>query len=105
LSKSSEALLLLILLNYWKTWEAQTYDPQQQSEESSTMLGLVSSISTMSIMHYTRNINSSTKDGWSTDGIRHFEELMMKVEEDQNSKHGIEFEMRFQQLMKDHQTD
>jgi hypothetical protein len=69
LSKSSEALLLLILLNCWKAWEAQTHDPQQQSEEFSAASGLVSSISTLSIMLYTRNNNSSTKDGWSTNGI------------------------------------
>jgi hypothetical protein len=30
---------------------------------------------------------------------------MTKVEEDQSSKHGKEFEMKFQQLMKDHQTE
>jgi len=30
---------------------------------------------------------------------------MTKVEEDQNSKHGKEFETKFQQLMKDCQTE
>jgi hypothetical protein len=34
-----------------------------------------------------------------------FEELMMKVKEDQNSKHGKEFETKFQQLIKDCQTE
>jgi hypothetical protein len=30
---------------------------------------------------------------------------MMKVEDDQNSEHGKEFEMKFQQLMKDCQNE
>jgi len=63
LSKSIEALLLLILLNYWKAWEAQMHNPQQQSKESSTMSGSVSSISTASVTLYIRNNNSSTKNG------------------------------------------
>lgn len=104
MSKSSEALLLLLLLNYWKAWEAQTHQ-SQQSEESSSASGSVSSISTASVTLYTRKNNNSTKDGWSGDGIRHFEALMSKVEEDRNSIHGKEFETKFQQMMKDQQTE
>jgi len=47
--------------------------------------------------------NSSTKDGWSVEGICHFQELKEKVKEDQDSNHGKQFEGRFQQLMKTRQ--
>jgi hypothetical protein len=102
LSVSSEALLLLFLLNYSKAWKSQANnDPQLQPEESSIESGSVSSISMASITLYTKQKNSSTKDGWSVEGIRHFEELMVKVKEDRNSDHGKQFEEKFQQLMKD----
>jgi hypothetical protein len=106
LSISSKALLLLILLNYWKAWEAKANQlPVSSSEDtsSSSVLGSVSSLSTgssASIMLYTRSNNNSIKDGWSTEGIHHFKAVMTRVEEDQNSDHGKEFEMKFQTQMR-----
>jgi hypothetical protein len=50
---------------------------------------------------YTKSNNGSTKDGWSVEGICHFEDLMMKVEDDRNSEDGKKFEKNFQQLMKE----
>jgi hypothetical protein len=93
-----EALLLLFLLNYMKVWESQ-----QSSEESSADGGSMSSISMASVTLYTKQNNSSTKDGWSVEGIHKFQELKVKVKEDQDSNHGKEFEGRFQRLMKAHQ--
>jgi hypothetical protein len=106
MSISSEALLLLILLNYWKAWEAKANQlPVSSSEDtsSSSASGSVSSLSTgcgASIMLYTRGNNKSTKDGWSTEGICHFKALMTRVKEDQSSDHGKEFEMKFQTQMR-----
>jgi hypothetical protein len=100
LSVSSEALLNLILLNYWKAWEAQTQ--ADQTNDDSTQTSVVSSITEGSAAtRYTKSKNGSTKDGWSVEGIRHFEDLMTKVEEDRNSENGKKFEKRFQQLMKE----
>jgi hypothetical protein len=53
-----------------------------------------------SVTLYTKQNNSSTKDGWSVEGIHKFQDLKVKVKEDQDSDHGKEFEGRFQQLMK-----
>jgi hypothetical protein len=78
-----EALLLLFLLNYVKVWESQ-----QSSEESSADGGSMSSVTL-----YTKQNNSSTKDGWSVEGIRKFQDLKVKV------NHGKEFKGRFQRLM------
>ena len=50
---------------------------------------------------YTKRNNGSTKDGWSVEGIRHFEDLMTKVEDDRNSEDGKKFEKNFQHLMKE----
>jgi hypothetical protein len=94
-SVSMEALLLLFLLNYMKVWELQ-----QSSDESSANGGSMSSLSMASITLYTKQNNSSTKDGWSVEGIRKFQYLKVKVKEDQDSNHGKEFEGRFQRLMK-----
>jgi hypothetical protein len=100
LSVSSEALLNLILLNYWKAWEAQTQ--ADQTTDDSTQTSTVSSITEASAAtRYTKSNNGSTKDGWSVEGICHFEDLMMKVEDDQNSEDGKKFEKNFQQLMKE----
>jgi hypothetical protein len=90
-----EALLLLFLLNYVKVWESQ-----QSSEESSADGRSMSSVSMASITLYTKQNNSSTKDGWSVEGIRKFQDLKVKVKEDRDSNHGKEFEGRFQRLMK-----
>jgi hypothetical protein len=95
MSVSMEALLLLFLLNYMKVWESQ-----QSSEESSADGGSMSSVSMASITLYTKQNNSSTKDGWSVEGIRKFQDLKVKVKEDRDSNHGKEFEGRFQRLMK-----
>lgn len=105
MSLSSEALLLLIMLNYWKFWEAQANeDPPSSSGEASSVSGSVSSLSSAgSLTLYRRINNSSTKDGWSADGIRKFEALMARVEEDRNSAHGKEFERKFQTRMKAHE--
>jgi hypothetical protein len=101
LSVSSEALLNLILLNYWKAWEAQTQADQKTDDSMQT--SAVSSITEASTTtrYYTKSNNGSTKDGWSVKGICHFEDLMMKVEDDQNSEDGKKFEKNFQQLMKE----
>jgi predicted HNH restriction endonuclease len=100
LSVSSEALLNLILLNYWKAWEAQTQ--ADQITDDSTQTSMVSSITEASAAtRYTKSNNGSTKDGWSVKGIRHFEDLMTKVEDNQNSEDGKKFEKNFQQLMKE----
>ena len=101
LSVSSEALLNLILLNYWKAWEAQTQ--ADQTTDDSTQTSAVSSITEAgsAATRYTKSNNGSTKDGWSVEGIRHFEHLMTKVEEDRNSEDGKKFEKTFQQLMKE----
>jgi hypothetical protein len=100
LSVSSEALLNLILLNYWKAWEAQTQ--ADQTTDDSTQTSAVSSITEASAAtRYTKSNNGSTKDGWSVEGICHFEDLMTKVEDDQNSEDGKKFEKNFQQLMKE----
>jgi hypothetical protein len=72
-----EALLLLFLLNYVKVWESQ-----QSSEESSADSGSMSSVSMASVTLYTKQNNSSTKDGWSVEGIRKFQDLKVKVKED-----------------------
>jgi hypothetical protein len=53
-----------------------------------------------SVTLYTKQNNSSTKDGWSVEGIRKFQDLKVKVKEDRDSNHGKEFEGRFQRLMK-----
>jgi hypothetical protein len=90
-----EALLLLFLLNYVKVWELQ-----QSSEESSANGGSMSSVSMASITLYTKQNNSSTKDGWSVEGICKFQDLKVKVKEYQDSNHGKKFEGRFQWLMK-----
>ena len=106
MSLSSEALLLLIMLNYWKFWEAQANEdpPSSSSGEATSVSGSVSSLSSAgSLTLYTRINNSSTKDGWSADGIRKFEALMTRVEEDRNSAHGKEFERKFQTRMKAHE--
>jgi hypothetical protein len=95
MSVSMEALLLLFLLNYVKVWESQ-----QSSEESSADGGSMSSVSMASVTLYTKQNNSSTKDGWSVEGIRKFQDLKVKVKEDRDSNHGKEFEGRFQRLMK-----
>jgi hypothetical protein len=60
----------------------------------------MSSISMASITLYTKQNNSSTKDGWSVEGIRKFQDMKVKVKEDRDSNHGKEFEGRIQQLMK-----
>jgi hypothetical protein len=91
LSVSSEALLNLILLNYWKAWEAQTQ--ADQTTDDSTQTSAVLSITEASAA--TRYTNGSTKDGWSVEGIHHFEDLMMKVEDDRNSEDGKKFEKTF----------
>lgn len=102
LSVSSEALLLLILVNYWKAWEAQTL--ADQITDDSTQSSAVSTITeTSAATRYTKTNNGSTKDGWSVEGIRHFEDLMTKVETDRNSEEGKKFEKTFQQLMKERQ--
>jgi hypothetical protein len=90
-----EALLLLFLLNYVKVWESQ-----QSSEESSADSGSMSSISMASVTLYTKQNNSSTKDGWSVEGIHKFQDLKVKVKEDRDSNYGKEFEGRFQRLVK-----
>jgi hypothetical protein len=95
MSVSMEALLLLFLLNHVKVWEAQ-----QSSEESSADGRSMSSVSMASVTLYTKQNNSSTKDGWSVEGICKFQDLKVKVKEDQDSNHGKEFEGRFQRLMK-----
>jgi len=66
-------------VNYWKAWEAQTL--ANQITDDSTQSSAVSSITeTSAATRYTKTNNGSTKDGWSVEGIRHFEDLMMKVE-------------------------
>jgi hypothetical protein len=77
MSVSMGALLLLFLLNYVKVWESQ-----QLSEESSADGGSMWSISMASITLYTKQNNSSTKDGWIVEGIRKFQDLKVKVKED-----------------------
>jgi hypothetical protein len=94
LSVSSEALLNLILLNYWKAWEAQTQ--ADQTTDDSTQTSTVSSITEASAAtRYTKSNNGSTKDGWSVKGIHHFEDLMMTVEDDQNSEDGKNLKKTF----------
>jgi hypothetical protein len=95
LSVSSEALLMLILLNYWKAWEAQTH-----AADDSTASSAVSSITEASETRYTKKNNGSTRDGWSVEGIRRFEDLMDKVKNDRDSENGKKFEKNFQELMK-----
>jgi len=96
MSVSMEALLLLFFLNYAKVWESQ-----QSSEDSpSADSGSMSSVSMASVTLYTKQNNSSTKDGWSVEGIRKFQDLKVKVKEDRDSDHGKEFDGRFQRLMK-----
>jgi predicted HNH restriction endonuclease len=98
LSVSSEALLNLILLNYWKAWVAQTQ--ADQTTDDSTQTSAVSSITEGSTAtRYTKSNNGSTKDGWTVKGIHHFEDLMTKVEDDRNSEDGKKFEKTFQQLL------
>jgi hypothetical protein len=77
MSVSMEALLLLFLLNYMKVWESQ-----QSSEESSADGGSMSSVSMASVTLYTKQKNSSTKNGWSVEGIRKFQDLKVKVKGD-----------------------
>jgi hypothetical protein len=72
-----EALLLLFLLNYVKVWESQ-----QSSEESFADGRSMLSISMASVTLYTKQNNSSTKDGSSVEGIRKFQDLKVKVKED-----------------------
>ena len=101
LSASSEALLVLILLNYWKAWAAQE-NPTDQTTDDSTQASSVSSITeTSAATRYTKTNNGSTKDGWSVEGIRHFEALLTKVKEDRSSEDGKKFEANFQRLMKE----
>jgi predicted HNH restriction endonuclease len=100
LSVSSEALLNLILLNYWKAWEAQTQ--ANQTTDDSMQTSAVSSITEASAAtRYTKSNKGSTKDGWSVEGIHHFEDLVIKVEDDQNSEDRKKFEKNFQQFMKE----
>jgi len=94
MSVSMEALLLLFFINYAKVWESQ------QSSSPSADGGSMSSISMASVTLYTKQNNSSTKDGWSVEGIRCFQDLKVKVQEDRDSDHGKQFEGRFQRLMK-----
>ena len=102
LSASSEALLMLILLNYWKAWGATQALAADQATDDSTQTSEVSSITeTSAATRYTKTNNGSTKDGWSVEGIRHFEALMTKVKEDRSSERGKEFEANFQRLMKE----
>jgi hypothetical protein len=76
LSVLSEALLNLILLNYWKAWEVPTQ--ADQTTDDSTQTSAVSSITEASATtRYTKSNNGSTKDEWSVEGICHFEDLMM----------------------------
>jgi hypothetical protein len=42
----------------------------------------MSSVSMASVTLYTKQNNSSTKDGWSVEGIRKFQDLKVKVKED-----------------------
>ena len=101
LSVSSEALLILILLNYWEAWEAQTHAPDDDLTQSSAVSSITeTSTTTTSATRYTKKNNGSTKDGWSIEGIRHFEELMEKVDQDRKSDAGKKFETNFQQKMK-----
>jgi hypothetical protein len=101
LSVSSEALLNLILLNYWKAWDAQT-QANQTTDDSMQTSAVLSITEACTATRYTKSNNGSTKDGWSVEGICHFEDLMMKVEDDQISEDGKKFEKNFQQLMKEH---
>ena len=102
LSVSSEALLLLILVNYWKAWEAQTL-ADQITDDSTQSSAASTTTETSAATRHTKTNNGSTKDGWSVEGIRHFEDLMTKVETDRNSEEGKKFEKTFQQLIKERQ--
>lgn len=95
MSVSMEALLLLFLLNYAKVWESQ-----QLQESSGGSVSSVSMEQSLNSTLYTKQNNSSTKDGWSVEGIRRFQQLKVKVKEDRDSDQGKQFEGRFQQLMK-----
>ena len=102
LPASSEALLVLILLNYWKAWGAQANPTDQTTTDDSTQASSVSSITeTSAATRCAKTNNGSTKDGWSVEGIRHFEALLMKVKEDRSSEDGKNFEANFQRLMKE----
>jgi hypothetical protein len=60
-----------------------------------TWTSTVSSITEASTAtRYTKS-NNGSKDGWSVEGIHHFEDLMMKVEDDRNSEDGKKFEKTF----------
>jgi hypothetical protein len=110
MSISSEAQLLLILLNYCKAWEAEANQPPASSSEdtsSSSVLGF-KPLYRKQCKHHSlctqargnNNNNNSTKDGWSAEGICHFKALMTSINEDQNSDHGKEFETKFQTQMR-----
>lgn len=108
MSKSSEALLLLILENYWKAWGANEENNQMPESDSTSSppsaSGSVSSLSSTpgsgnSMTLYTKGRGSS-REGWSYEGIQRFIELMSKVQEDRASEHGKEFETKFQTQMR-----
>jgi hypothetical protein len=106
LSKSSEALLLLILPIYWKAWEAQTHDHNSSLRNLLSHWDWYQAFPQQASCCTQETITAAQRmDGALSDGIQCFEELRTKVEEDQNSKHGKEFEMKFQRLMKDCQTE
>lgn len=103
LSVSSEAMLILILVNYWKAWEAQMKRAEEADDvtESSGVSSITTPADETAInTRCTRKNNGSTKDGWSVEGIRHFEKLMNDIKEDRASDHGKNFEEEFQNLMR-----
>ena len=60
----------------------------------------MSSVSMASVTLYTKQNNSSTKDGWSVEGIRRFQDLKERVKVDRDSDLGKQFDGTFQRLMK-----
>jgi hypothetical protein len=92
---SDEALALLLFENHFLSWKAKAKSEDNARSQTSSITS--SDVSTC-MTKYTRN-NGSTKDGWSDDGITHFQELMTKVREDRASTYGAEFDKLVQEKM------
>lgn len=93
---SDEALALLLFENHFLSWKAKAESGDDAGSQTSS---ITSSDTSTCMTKYTRKKNGSTKDGWSDDGIKRFQELMTKVREDRSSTNGAEFDKLVQQKM------
>jgi hypothetical protein len=90
---SDEALALLLFKNHFLSCKAKA----ESEDDARCQTSLITSSDASTCMtKYTRN-NGSTKDGWSDDGIAHFQELITKVREYRARTTGAEFDKLVQE--------